>query len=108
MTPAAAKHSTAVTVELVAPVAVIVLSIVKLQVTSNPAPVGKSGGSHWVSADPVSTACTTNAPAPSRALLEERLVGPRGSAGTAPEGKPEGHEHPENRQRDRQKTHPGS
>jgi hypothetical protein len=49
-TPAAARHDVAVTVEEVAPAAVTVLSIVMLQLTSNPAPVGKAGGSHWVAA----------------------------------------------------------
>ena len=45
-TPAAAKHSLVVTVELVAPVEDVLFTIVTVQVTWNPAPVGKSGGLH--------------------------------------------------------------
>ena len=45
-TPAAARHEVVVTVELVAPWGVMVFTIVVLQLTSNPAPVGKSGGLH--------------------------------------------------------------
>ncbi len=47
-TPAAAKQTVAVTVELVALRAVIVFSIVRVQVTWNPAPVGIAGGLHWL------------------------------------------------------------
>jgi hypothetical protein len=47
-TPAAARHAVSVTVELVPPVGVIVLTIFTSQVTSNPAPVGKAGGLHWL------------------------------------------------------------
>ncbi|MHB1535084.1 MAG: hypothetical protein ACYC1D_10880 [Acidimicrobiales bacterium] len=47
-TPAAAMQAVAVTVELVAPVAVTVLSMVIVQVTWYPAPVGKAGGLHWL------------------------------------------------------------
>ena len=46
-TPAAARQAVAVTVELVAPWAVTVFWIVRVQVTSQPAPVGIAGGSHW-------------------------------------------------------------
>jgi hypothetical protein len=45
-----------VTVELVAPSAVIVFSTVTLQVTSYPAPVGKVGGLHWLTEGAVGAA----------------------------------------------------
>ena len=55
-TPAAAKQVVAVTVELVAPGEVLVFTIVRVQVTSYPAPVGKAGGSHWLTAGAVASA----------------------------------------------------
>ena len=45
-TPAAARQAVAVIVELVAPAAVTVLTISRVQVTWYPAPVGYAGGSH--------------------------------------------------------------
>ncbi len=57
-TPAAAKHAVAVTVELVTPWDVMVFSTVTKQVTWNPAPVGKAGGSHWLTAGAVAAALT--------------------------------------------------
>ena len=45
-TPAAAKHALVVTVELVAPVEVVVFTTVTVQVTCFPAVMGKSGGLH--------------------------------------------------------------
>ena len=50
-TPATAKQVVAVTFELVAPWAVMVFSILTVQVTWNPAPVGMpSRGLHWLAA----------------------------------------------------------
>ncbi len=46
VTPAAAKHAVAVTVELVAPLEVTVLTTVRMQVTWSAAPEGNSGGLH--------------------------------------------------------------
>ena len=45
-TPAAAKHALVVTVELVAPLELTVLTTVTVQVTWSAAPEGKSGGLH--------------------------------------------------------------
>jgi len=45
-TPAAARHALVVTVELVAPVEEVLFTTVTVQVTWNPAVVGKSGGLH--------------------------------------------------------------
>jgi hypothetical protein len=45
-TPAAAKHALVVTVELVAPLELVVLTTVTVQVTWKPAVMGKSGGLH--------------------------------------------------------------
>jgi hypothetical protein len=64
-TPAAAKHAVAVTVEEETPADVTVLSIVMVQFTSNPAPVGKAGGSHCVAAGAeaaAEAACTPTKP----------------------------------------------
>src|ERR1700722_9259629 len=49
-TPAAARHAVAVIVELSAPAAVTLLAIVMVQLTCEPAPVGKAGGLHWAAA----------------------------------------------------------
>jgi hypothetical protein len=49
-TPAAARHEVAVIVELGAPAELTLLATVILQLASNPAPVGKAGGSHCVAA----------------------------------------------------------
>jgi len=66
-TPASARHAVAVTVELVTPEEVEVLLIVMLQVTSNPAPVGMSGGLHWAAAGAVAAAdAAGNPPTPPR------------------------------------------
>lgn len=45
-TPAAARHALVVTVELVVPLALVVLTTVTVQVTCLPAVMGKSGGLH--------------------------------------------------------------
>jgi hypothetical protein len=74
-TPAAAKHAVTVTVELVTPWAVTVFSIVTVQVTSNPAPVGKAGGSHWVTAGAVAAAEVSRNSGVSPAGTEEGLIG---------------------------------
>jgi len=60
-TPAAARHAVAVVDELVAPVSVMVFSTVTLQVPWNPAPVGKSGGLHWLKAGGGEAAALTGA-----------------------------------------------
>src|ERR1039458_7488711 len=73
-TPAAAKHAVTVTVELVTPWAVTVFSIVTVQVTSNPAPVGKAGGSHWVTAGAVAAAEVSRNSGVSPAGTEEGLI----------------------------------
>ena len=62
VTPAAARHAVAVTVEELAPAAVTVLAIVMVQVTWKPAPVGKAGGSHWAAAGAVAAAEATAVP----------------------------------------------
>lgn len=49
-TPAAAKHALVVTVELVAPLELVVLTTVTVQVTWKPAVMGKSGGLHCATA----------------------------------------------------------
>ena len=49
-TPAAAKHAVAVTVELVAPLELTVLTTVRTQVTWSAAPLGNSGGLHCATA----------------------------------------------------------
>jgi hypothetical protein len=74
-TPAAARHAVTVTVELVTPWAVTVFSIVTVQVTSNPAPVGKAGGSHWVTAGAVAAAEVSRNSGVSPAGTEEGLIG---------------------------------
>jgi hypothetical protein len=74
-TPAAARHAVAVTVEVVTPWAEMVFSIVMVQVTSNPAPVGKAGGSHWVTAGAVAAAAVTRNLGVSPAGIEEELTG---------------------------------
>jgi len=74
-TPAAARHAVTVTVELVTPWAVVVFSIVTAQVTSNPAPVGKAGGSHWVTAGAVAAAAVSRNFGVSPAGTEEGLTG---------------------------------
>jgi hypothetical protein len=74
-TPAAAKHAVAVTVELVTPWAEMVFSIVTVQVTSNPAPVGKAGGLHWVTAGAVAAAAVTRNLGVSPAGIEDELTG---------------------------------
>jgi hypothetical protein len=74
-TPAAAKHAVAVTVELVTPWAVMEFSIVMVQVTSNPAPVGKAGGLHWVTAGAVAAAAVNRKLGVSPAATEEELTG---------------------------------
>ncbi len=74
-TPAAAKHAVTVTVELVTPWAVVVFSIVTVQVTWNPAPVGKAGGSHWVTAGAVAAAAVTRNLGVSPPATEEELTG---------------------------------
>jgi len=51
-------HAVVVTVELEAPAGVTVLTIVTVQVTSNPAPVGKSGGLHWLTTGGATAAAT--------------------------------------------------
>jgi hypothetical protein len=56
VTPAAARHAVPVTVEEVAPAALTVSSMVMVQVTWKPAPVGKAGGSHCVAAGAVAAA----------------------------------------------------
>jgi hypothetical protein len=70
-TPAAARQAVAVTVELVAPDAVTLLSIVMVQVTSNPAPVGMSGGLHWATAGAVPAAEATG---PSTSPLKSSIA----------------------------------
>jgi len=62
-TPAAAKHAVAVTVDEEAPVEVTELSTVMVQVTSNPAPVGKAGGSHCAAEGALAAADAVGAPA---------------------------------------------
>ena len=47
-TPAAASHALVVTVELVTPVEEVLFTTVTVQVTWNPAVIGKSGGLHCV------------------------------------------------------------
>jgi hypothetical protein len=74
-TPAAAKHAVAVTVELVTSWAVMEFSIVMVQVTSNPAPVGKAGGLHWVTAGAVTAAAVNRKLGVSPAATEEELTG---------------------------------
>ena len=74
-TPAAATHAVTVTVELVTPWAVVVLSIVTVQVTSNPAPVGKAGGSHWVTAGAVAAAAASKSFGVSPTGSQEGLTG---------------------------------
>jgi hypothetical protein len=56
VTPAAAKHAVAVTVEEVAPADDTLSSMVMVQVTWKPAPVGKAGGSHCAAAGAVAAA----------------------------------------------------
>jgi hypothetical protein len=46
VTPAAARHSVAVTVDETAPAELTVSLMAMVQVTWKPAPVGKAGGSH--------------------------------------------------------------
>lgn len=77
-TPAAAKHAVAVTVEDTAPAEVTVLSMVMLQFTSNPAPVGKAGGSHWVAAGAVAAAEAAGTPArpPTRTRVDRVVTTP--------------------------------
>src|ERR1019366_4794610 len=58
-TPAAARHSVAVTTELVAPAAVTVLTTVTVQVTWNPAPVGRVSALTWATAGAVVAADAT-------------------------------------------------
>jgi voltage-gated potassium channel Kch len=74
-TPAAARHAVAVTVEVVTPWAETAFSIVMVQVTSNPAPVGKAGGSHWVTAGAVAAATVKRNPGVRPARTEEGLIG---------------------------------
>lgn len=61
-TPAAARHALVVTVELVAPVEEVLFTTVTVQVTWNPAVIGKSGGLHWLMAGAVSMAAGEAAP----------------------------------------------
>jgi hypothetical protein len=56
VTPAAAKHAVAVTVDEETPAAVTASAMVTVQVTWNPAPVGKAGGSHCAAAGAVAAA----------------------------------------------------
>lgn len=56
VTPAAAKQPVEVTVELVAPSGLMLFTMVTLQFTSNPAPVGKAGGLHWPAVGPAGAA----------------------------------------------------
>jgi hypothetical protein len=74
-TPVAARHEVAVTVDEVAPAAVTVLSMVIVQVTSYPAPVGKAGGSHCAAAGAVAAAEAAGALAkPARTSIETAVI----------------------------------
>jgi hypothetical protein len=74
-TPAAAKHAVAVTVEVVAPAEVTVLSMTMVQLTSKPAPVGKAGGSHWVAAGALAAADAAGTPTnPTRTNMARAVV----------------------------------
>jgi hypothetical protein len=62
VTPAAAKHAVAVTVDEETPAEVTASAMVMVQVTWNPAPVGKAGGSHCAAAGAVAAAEATWVP----------------------------------------------
>jgi hypothetical protein len=65
----------AVIVEEEAPAAVTLLSMVMVQVTWNPAPVGKAGGSHPVAAGAVAAEATSGTPAnPARTSMARAIA----------------------------------
>jgi hypothetical protein len=83
-TPAAAKQSVAVTVDCPVPWGVRVLATEMSQVTSNPAPVGKPGGSHWATTGAWLAALVTAAEATGGAVTVPVTKGTRDATPVSP------------------------
>lgn len=82
VTPAAAKHTLVVTVELVAPLELLVLTTATVQVTWNPAVMGKSGGLHCATAGAPLVAAEATVAEPRPISASEANAAPAATATT--------------------------